>query len=189
MKAGMTGRARGKSNFSTYDDSKFFNVLCHNKSKCFIDIDNTLREKKATTSLYFAGPWFDERSEQLYDACEQIIDVAKGKTKYDVYFPRKAVNESPLDAFEKNVQHINECQTVVALIDQKDVGTAWEIGMAYAKGANIILLGYDETSFLSHTNVMLAFTGTCITLDQFANFLTGQPYTKIKIKNEWEGIE
>ena len=78
---------------------------------------------------------------------------------------------------------------VVAFVDEKDVGTAWEIGMAYSLGKKVILLGLDETTFLSHTNVMLAFTGSCTTLRELSKLLVGKEYKTIEIKNEWEGIE
>jgi hypothetical protein len=36
---------------------------------------------------------------------------------------------------------------------------------------------------------MLAFTGDCATIDEFANILCDLKFSKVKINNEWEGIE
>ena len=99
------------------------------------------------------------------------------------------MNNKPSDAFIKNVSNIQDCDILVAFVDDKDVGTAWEIGMAYALGKNIVLLGLDDSTFLSHTNAMLAFTGTCTTLMEFGKLLIGKPYDIIKIEDNWEGIE
>ena len=61
--------------------------------------------------------------------------------------------------------------------------------MAYALGKPIYLLGLDSSTFLSHTNVMLAFTGKCMTIREYKKFLTNNNPKFIKIHNDWEGIE
>ena len=94
-----------------------------------------------------------------------------------------------MDAFNKNVENVKDCDVLVALVSRKDCGTSWEIGMAHALNKKVILLGYDDTTFLSHTNVMLAFTGVCTTIDNFANVLCDEEFKTVKINNDWEGIE
>ena len=90
-----------------------------------------------------------------------------------------------------NVNNIKDADVVVAIVCEKDVGTAWEIGMAYALGKDVYLLGYDDSTFLSHTNLMLAFTGKCFTIDKWAKFLTQglRNVEYVNIPNVWEGIE
>lgn len=180
--AGKTGKARGVSNYNKLTLDSF-------KLKVDFNVRNLLSDGEGIEKIYFAGPWFSEKASYLYHSCEDMIYNLYSIIPYEVYFPRNVVNGTPKDAFDNNVENLKNCDIVVALIDEKDVGTAWEIGVAYALGKRIILVGLDETSFTSHTNVMLAFTGECITLPNLQKFLLQKYYDTINIKNEWEGIE
>lgn len=182
MEAGKTGNIRMQNNFDTDSDEEF--------KKRLSDLENLWYSPDERIKVYFAGPWFDERSAKLYRFCEHIIKMMEN-SKVKTFFPKNEVNETPKQAFDTNVKKIKECDILIALVSKKDVGTAWEIGMAYALGKEIYLLGYDETTFLSHTNVMLAFTGKCITIDKLCKFCRLQLKDSdfVKIKNEWEGIE
>lgn len=191
IEAGKTGKSNGISLYNKLNVDDLISMLNEEKEKLLSNIceEEAIQTRIKTKKLYFAGPWFTEKSKVFYDT---ILDIANNYnlfTDYEIFFPRCQINEKPFDAFVKNVSNIQDADSVVAFVDEKDVGTAWEIGMAYSLGKNIILLGLDESTFLSHTNVMLAFTGTCITLKEFVNFLTGKTYKTIKIKNKWEGIE
>ena len=185
MEKGKTGKKAMPNNFDIHDDVTFVTNLINAKHNA----ENMVPKNKR--NIYFAGPWFDERSHMLYDACIDIYKTVSKVTDAKIFFPREQINATPYDAFSTNVEKINDCDIVVALVSKKDVGTAWEIGMAFALKKPVYLLGYDETTFLSHTNVMLAFTGRCLTIDKFAKFLTNTISDDefIKIQNTWEGIE
>lgn len=193
MEKGKTGSIKMPNNFDTDDGRMFTKVLllAEDHAKLCAEVDYlqngicSVKSKK----IYFAGPWFDERALKLYETCKNIYETCELSTIYDIYYPMDEENTTPLDAFDKNIKHLNECDTVVALVSRKDVGTAWEIGMAYALHKKIILLGYDASTFLSHTNVMLAFTGECITIDQYSRLLCSNTYETVQINNNWEGIE
>lgn len=187
MEAGKTGSIKMPNTFAV--DS--IDIIARKCSKIITTTVVNYASRKYT-KIYFAGPWFDEKSKVLYKTCETIISELKEISKFaNVYFPKNEVNNSPLEAFEKNVKNIKDSDVIIALVSKKDVGTAWEIGMAYALNKTIYLLGYDESTFLSHTNVMLAFTGKCFTLDKLGKFLTQGLSEEdfVKINNEWEGIE
>ena len=139
--------------------------------------------------IYFAGPWFTVEQRMVY--CQALLQTTC-KHNHDIYIP-KFVKLSPLETFVSNVDNINDCDMMIALVDYKDVGTAWEIGMAYAKNKPIYLVGSTEDVFLkSKTNLMLAFTGKCILLKDIpkllTNSLTESDYVKIPVSN-WEVIE
>ena len=186
MEKGKTGSVKMPNNFDTESMDAINNRCMRIMTNSVVDYAS-----ESFVKLYFAGPWFDEKASLLYHACEHIAEELKAVNKYKIYYPKNEVNKTPREAFEKNVKRIQGADVVVALVSRKDVGTAWEIGMAYALGKPVYLLGYDETTFLSHTNVMLAFTGKCFTLDKYAKFLTvgldDDDY--VKINNEWDGIE
>ena len=192
IEAGKTGKAKGISTYNKLDRNDLLKVIDMEKE---VALDSVLCNKETiptcikTKKLYFAGPWFTEKSAAFYDAILDISSNCDLFTYYQIFYPRCQVNKKPSDAFIKNVANIQDADVVVAFVDEKDVGTAWEIGMAYSLGKKVILLGLDETTFLSHTNVMLAFTGSCITLREFAKLLIGKEYKTIEIENNWEGIE
>lgn len=185
---GKTGKQVMPNNFDAHSDEKFHEVLKIAQNSLYsINFDKFNCETKR--KIYFAGPWFDNRANDLYDTCYKICSFFKNS--YEFYFPREEVNNFPIEAFKKNVNNIKDCDIIIALVSRKDVGTSWEIGMGYALNKKIYLLGYDESTFLSHTNVMLAFTGKCLTIDKLTKFLTNKIDESdfVKIKNEWDGIE
>lgn len=192
IEAGKTGKAKGISTYNKLDKNDLLKVIDNEKE---IALASVLCSKEhiptciKTRKLYFAGPWFTEKSAAFYDAILTISSNCDLFTDYKIFYPRCQVNKKPFDAFVKNVGNIQDADVVVAFVDEKDVGTAWEIGMAYSLGKKVILLGLDETTFLSHTNVMLAFTGSCTTLREFAKLLVGKEYKTIEIEDKWEGIE
>lgn len=192
IEAGKTGKAKGISTYNKLDKNDLLKIIDREKE---IALASVLCSKEPiptcikTKKLYFAGPWFTEKSAAFYDAILTISSNCDLFTDYEIFYPRRQVNRKPFDAFVKNVGNIQDADIVVAFVDEKDVGTAWEIGMAYSLGKKVILLGLDETTFLSHTNVMLAFTGSCTTLREFAKLLVGKNYRTIEIEDKWEGIE
>lgn len=141
--------------------------------------------------IYFAGPWFTDKGRFLHAACKKMYQLLKNQSSYDVFFPNDFHDENPKNCFDMDVNEVKECDILVALIDEKDVGTAWEIGMAYALNKPIYLLGFDETSFMRRTNLMLAFTGKCFTFSKWSKFLTsGLGYDEfVNTEKTWEVLE
>ena len=192
IEAGKTGQAKGISTYNNLNVTDLRKVIGNEEA---IALSSVLCSKESiptrikTKKLYFAGPWFNEKSNTFYNSILTIANMCEPFTDYDIFFPRCQVNKTPFNAFMKNVGNIQDADMVVAFVDDKDVGTAWEIGMAYSLNKKIVLIGLDDTTFLSHTNVMLAFTGTCTTLREFAKLLVGKDYRTIEIEDKWEGIE
>ena len=185
MDKGITGEARMENTFNTINGEELMENLANLVDSINID------DKPSRLNIYLAGPWFTETGMLLYDAVMSIEKKVRRNSHFKVFYPREQVNKTPRAAFNNNVEHIKNCDVVVALVSEKDVGTAWEIGMAYALGKDVYLMGYDRSTFLSHTNVMLAFTGRCFTIDKWAKFLTQNLGERdfVYIPNEWEGIE
>ena len=192
IEAGKTGKARGISTYNKLDKEQLIKIVQQEKEKSLsivVNNEHPIPTCIKTKKLYFAGPWFNEKSNMFYDAILDIAKECEPFTDYDIFFPKLQANKLPFDAFIKNVSNIKECDMLVAFVDDKDVGTAWEIGMAYALNKPIILIGLDDSTFLSHTNVMLAFTGECSTLSEFSKILIGKNYKTINFDDTWEGIE
>ena len=136
--------------------------------------------------IYLASPWFDDEAEAFCKDVEEFI-ISTGN---DGYFPRRHQFESAQETFNSNVHNIHNCDILVALIFRKDVGTAWEIGMAYAIGKPIILVGKDYKTFESKTNLMLAKCGSAMTFENFRKYLLNEKsFNVINFDKNWEGIE
>lgn len=162
----------------SYNDSTFEEVRDYLKS---------LRKTDAKFKIYFAGPWFTKKSNEVMMHC---IDVAKDCARYvDVYFPRAHTANKPSKTFDDNIKAIQDCDILVAFISEKDSGTAFEIGYAKALGKQVVLLCYNEDDFKSTTNIMLAFAAeVVIPMSDLSLFLTDDIYTgeQIHISDDWE---
>lgn len=160
------------------------------------DLSKITKEKMVSTKpkLYFAGPWFDEEAKSIMDYAEwlqqELVDAKINK--YEVYFPRQHNEDTPYDTFMSNIDAIDDCDAMIALVSSKDVGTAYELGLATSDIRNIpvTLLGVNEDTFKSKTNIMLAFcTDAYIGVSDLYNFLTGNPVESYKMTNTWEDKE
>ena len=146
--------------------------------------------KKRKTRVYLAGPWFTPDAAIIHRFAK---DVIKSCDKVIGIFPDEMSKGcTPRQTFDNNVEAIKNCDLVIALVDVKDVGTAWEIGMAYKLNKKIVLLGVDEDTFKSKTNLMLAFTGTTLSAKYLKDYLDDPTqFTPYYVYSEtnWEGIE
>lgn len=142
---------------------------------------------------YIAGPWFDDYAKEQLDYIKRVYRDNYYITDIECYFPDEHNNDTPLGVYNSNVENIKDCDFFVALISRKDVGTAYELGIASALNKPILLVGDNEDTFKSKTNIMLAFcTKFCITKDKFVNYLLNKGWQEadcIKIPNTWEDKE
>lgn len=138
--------------------------------------------------IYFAGPWFDDYADKFYEHAKSIVEKYP---QYEVFYPKYHQEKNPDKVFENDVKHVKECDTVIALIERKDTGTAWEIGMAYVLGKKIYLVVKDEESCKkSKTNLMLAKTGKCLPIDRLSFLMNGNITEEDFIHFDgWKGIE
>lgn len=162
----------------SYNDSTFEEIRDYLKS---------LRKTDAKFKIYFAGPWFTKKSNEVMMHC---IDVAKDCARYiEVYFPRAHTADKPSKTFDDNVKAIQDCDMLIAFISEKDSGTAFEIGYAKALDKQVVLLCYNEDDFKSTTNIMLAFAAdTIIPVSDLPKLLVEDIYTgeQIYINDDWK---
>lgn len=139
--------------------------------------------------IYFAGPWFTEQANTFYEKVKTVVDA---NDEYSVFYPKYQNETIPKKVFDGNVNNIKECDLVVALVEHKDTGTAWEIGMAYVLGKKIYLVVNDEESCKkSKTNLMLAMTGKFVSADKLDKALNGTADGSdfINFNDGWRNIE
>lgn len=145
--------------------------------------------------MYFAGPWFDEKSKLLMDTIIEIVDILDDYCRYDVYFPMLHTFDTPYKAFRADTVNMCDADISIVFISQKDIGTAFELGYMYndmINPKNIGFLTYDETCFDKKTNIMLAYAGNfSIGVKDIVEFFAGN-YKVAKapgFSNDWENME
>ena len=134
----------GHENMKVYIAAPFFNV---NQLNVVQNIEQTLRE---------AGiEFFSPRSE--------------GTLKKMSPEERK---EKMSDLFKSNVEHMDWCTHCVAVIDDYDTGTVWEMGYLFATGKEIV----SYSACYHGINVMLneSIKGHCTDLGSLVPALIGE---------------
>lgn len=141
--------------------------------------------------VYLAGGWFDEYSKAAIDYLESFLDI-----KFQVFSPRRETkllgNEDNIamkKSFDLNITHICEADIVIASTVNKDTGTLFECGVAYANEIPIIYTFFDDRFKDVKFNMMLAQSAiACFTEKQkFEDYINTIVKTlKIK-KQKYEG--
>ena len=100
----------------------------------------------------------------LTRAREEAVKNALRYEGYTVYSPREngiltpdATDEVRTKIFKENCEAIQKSHRILAITDEKDIGTIWEAGYAYGIGKEIVY--YAETLGDNPFNVMLGKSG------------------------------
>ena len=125
IEAGKTGTSRGVSTYNSLDVKQLRELIAKEQMEALsvLPKETICEQRKKTKKIYFAGPWFNEKSNSFYNSATVIAAVSTPYSEYKVFFPRCQINDKPYDAFTKNVENIQDCDMVVAFVDEKDVGT------------------------------------------------------------------
>lgn len=110
--------------------------------------------------FYLASPFFKDTQIQR----EEDVKNALRNEGYTVYSPREngvltpdATDEVRTKIFKENCEAIQKSHRILAITDEKDIGTIWEAGYAYGIGKEIVY--YAETLGDNPFNVMLGKSG------------------------------
>lgn len=107
--------------------------------------------------FYIAGPFFNVEQLIRVENVKFILDQ-RGLTyfspKDNITLKSDASTEERAKAFDDNLDAIRDSRFVLAITDDKDVGTMFESGYAYAN--NIPIIYFAETLGDNKFNVMLA---------------------------------
>lgn len=109
--------------------------------------------------IYLASPFFNDAEIDRVEKVKKILD-SKG---LEVFSPKdhqsKHLEFGSMEwrkaTFKNDVDHIDWCDCVVAIISQgnyDDSGTAWELGYAYATGKPVVLVNLTGETI----NLMIA---------------------------------
>lgn len=134
------------------------------------------------TKFYLAGPWFNENQMKfIHNAEGQAIKAKKDGAKIKVFMPR--IDTPPImqkegteAVYKVNKKEVKRANIIVALLEEKDTGTAFELGMAVALNKKIYLVTSSKENFIkSKANLMLAYAGDVITIEQLYDLFTYGP--------------
>ena len=110
--------------------------------------------------FYLASPFFKDSQIQR----EKAVKHAFRNIGYTVYSPREngvltpdATDEVRTKIFKENCEAIQKSRRILAITDEKDIGTIWEAGYAYGIGKEVVY--YAETLGNNPFNVMLGKSG------------------------------
>lgn len=110
--------------------------------------------------FYLASPFFKDSQIQREEAVKNLLR----NECYTVYSPREngvltpdATDEVRTKIFKENCEAIQKSHRILAITDEKDIGTIWEAGYAYGIGKEVVY--YAETLGNNQFNVMLGKSG------------------------------
>tara|TARA_R110000803_G_scaffold85829_10_gene152238 strand:+ start:418 stop:840 length:423 start_codon:yes stop_codon:yes gene_type:complete len=108
--------------------------------------------------IYIASPFFNKEQVSFVEAIEKALNAAS----IAHYSPRSEgilLNQTEEEKqknkrhiYKININMISACSKVLAVIDDRDIGTIWEMG--YATGKEIPVITISNSSY--GLNVMLA---------------------------------
>lgn len=118
--------------------------------------------------VYCAGPFFNSQQLETMVAIENVVDsfdetsifrprngaASAKKLNKDIGAGKDPSAETRKQVFRDNVENIDDADLVVALIDDRDIGTIFEIGYAYAKGVPVMTFtdkGYGMNLMLAES--------------------------------------
>lgn len=143
---------------------------------------------------YLAGPFFNEKQIALIKYLEglgsEMLPIYSPMTDGFVLKP-DATNEEREQIFKANTDAIDEAYFVLAVIDDFDPGTIWEMG--YAFGTAVPILAYSDVPGRG-LNVMLAgstelgfVNGAAEITMIFAQLAQGRDIWEMVPRNTWRG--
>lgn len=137
--------------------------------------------------FYLASPFFKDSQIQREEAVKKVLR----ENDYRVYSPKEngvltpdATDIVRTKIFKENCEAIQKSRRILAITDEKDIGTIWEAGYAYGIGKEIVY--YAETLGDNPFNVMLGKSGIGI----FTNYndLVDAAYSGIFFNKNEKGI-
>ncbi len=146
-----------------------------------MDFEGAPQEENAKkVRIYLSGPIFSQAEIEWAGRVKGLVEESFAP-KIEVIWPHEIASGSPENIFRQNLEALDRCPIVIAILDgpQVDDGTSWEVGYQYARGGRVLGIRTDfrnagEAS-QSRANAMIEFSCICIvdSLDQLLLKLKG----------------
>lgn len=118
---------------------------------------------------FLAAPFFNEKQVSKVKTLLRYLEEEVGVKMWTVTRDGKPVRQEDSkmtwsEAFKMNVDALIATDWVIAIIDDRDIGTAWEMGYHMASGKPVISVTFEDHG----TNLMLAegIVAHCKTLSE-----------------------
>lgn len=113
--------------------------------------------------VYLASPFFNDEQRETLNIVTEILESLEGVRVFSpsrdgIMCPPDADRKTRQDAFRINIESINDCDIVVAIIEHHDTGTTFEIGGAYFSRIPVVAVDFKQ---LKKLNLMLAESFAC----------------------------
>ena len=128
-------------------------------------------------NVYIAAPFFNPAQLATVQHIEHALNGVCAyhsprsvSTLKDI--PESERREHIVRTFVGNIDRLDWCTHMIAVIDDRDIGTIWEMGYAYAKGKKVVSYsghGYGLNVMLSESVIF-----HCINIDQVVPALSEQ---------------
>lgn len=130
-----------------------------------------------TTLIYIAAPLFNSENLDLIKGIERLIDGRSGEEffsprEYGVIKDEKMTPSRMKRIFDMNIRMIEECDKMIAVTDDYDPGTIFEMGLASGyEGIDIIT--YSAKNYGANVMLKHAIKFHCVTMDELNQALNG----------------
>jgi len=106
--------------------------------------------------IYIAGPIFNTDQKNVIKDIEDILD----DLWLDYFSPREfgVIADEPMNParmkriYDMNLRMLNECDTLIAVLDDRDAGTIFELGYFAAKDQDLPWTKEDDSSIITFSN-------------------------------------
>ena len=116
------------------------------------------KENKHLYQVYIASPFFNEEQIERLNRVREVVENFGYFKIWDVYHNGIIIDEKNKflreEAFKENLRQIRKSDILIAITDDKDMGTIFELGYGYNYCE--IIIGYAETLGEKKFNLMLA---------------------------------
>lgn len=130
------GNLKEAANYASLMVAKYSNNA-GNIDKMLADKEYSPEFSKRKGKVYLAGPFFNRYQKILLFEVNNALE----SSDIQVFLPmRDAGTENPKDYASRDLKGIDESDVVMAICEDIDSGTLFEMGYAYAKGKKIVVL-------------------------------------------------
>lgn len=111
--------------------------------------------------VYIAAPFFNPKQLARVESIKEILTIMG----IDYFSPKDESmfkqGDNPKDVLNLNCDAIKSCDAIIVVTDEKDVGTIWEAGYAYALKKPILYV-WTTAEKGQKFNLMLAASGDVV---------------------------
>jgi nucleoside 2-deoxyribosyltransferase len=131
--------------------------------------------------IYIAAPLFTDEQRELIRRIEEMLDLREERffspREYGNISGEKMTPERMRRIFDMNIRMLNECDIMIAVTDDYDPGTVFEIGMMYCMRNSALggkrIITYSDKGYGANVMIKFATFTHCTNDDELHTALNG----------------